>query len=342
MHPECPDYDLCENCEALPIPVHPALHPMLKIKIPGTLIPTVCSSRHGETLSQPKSSTGQQEKTTVIPELEFGDMDLSPMPTTPNPFSNPFTTKDDQIRTPKRRVLFAPVAPIRRAPTVQPLDSILRPETISQTLRVSGTIGSFMRSEGLDLIDNFQPGVSLTNTNLFADMPLPETPRVSSASAASFGAVAHQAASEIPSPRISNLTRTKPTKPSQPLQLNTDDPSIAIGRSGSLSAQLSHGGLAEASTSFTDGQAHSSTAQSKSGHTLTSLTEEDNISDVGSDIHLVSVPSSPIDDDDEGLFRESRSHISPAATASSNSRSASGENSSVTDYVLVDDTACKY
>ncbi|KAJ7847302.1 hypothetical protein B0H13DRAFT_1570429, partial [Mycena leptocephala] len=32
MHPECPDFDLCEDCEALPIPVHPDTHPMLKIK----------------------------------------------------------------------------------------------------------------------------------------------------------------------------------------------------------------------------------------------------------------------------------------------------------------------
>lgn len=34
MHPECPDYDLCEKCEAAPIPKHPENHPMLKTKIP--------------------------------------------------------------------------------------------------------------------------------------------------------------------------------------------------------------------------------------------------------------------------------------------------------------------
>ncbi|KAF8902205.1 hypothetical protein CPB84DRAFT_872884 [Gymnopilus junonius] len=33
-HPDCPDYDLCEDCEALPIPVHPNTHPLLKMKIP--------------------------------------------------------------------------------------------------------------------------------------------------------------------------------------------------------------------------------------------------------------------------------------------------------------------
>ena len=34
MHPDCPDYDLCENCESAPIPVHPENHPMLKTRVP--------------------------------------------------------------------------------------------------------------------------------------------------------------------------------------------------------------------------------------------------------------------------------------------------------------------
>jgi len=41
MHPECPDYDLCERCEAMPIPVHPETHPLLKMKSPDVVIPTV-------------------------------------------------------------------------------------------------------------------------------------------------------------------------------------------------------------------------------------------------------------------------------------------------------------
>ncbi|KAF8167336.1 hypothetical protein B0H34DRAFT_681448 [Crassisporium funariophilum] len=41
MHPDCPDYDLCENCEALPIAVHPSNHPLLKMRAPDTVIPTV-------------------------------------------------------------------------------------------------------------------------------------------------------------------------------------------------------------------------------------------------------------------------------------------------------------
>jgi hypothetical protein len=34
MAPGCPDFDLCMNCEALPIPVHPETHPLWKIKSP--------------------------------------------------------------------------------------------------------------------------------------------------------------------------------------------------------------------------------------------------------------------------------------------------------------------
>jgi len=41
MHPDCPDYDLCQNCEALPIAVHPTNHPTLKMKTPDTVVPTV-------------------------------------------------------------------------------------------------------------------------------------------------------------------------------------------------------------------------------------------------------------------------------------------------------------
>lgn len=32
LHPSCPDYDLCEDCEALPIDVHPSSHVMVKAK----------------------------------------------------------------------------------------------------------------------------------------------------------------------------------------------------------------------------------------------------------------------------------------------------------------------
>ncbi|KAK0466362.1 uncharacterized protein EV420DRAFT_1261217 [Desarmillaria tabescens] len=41
MHHECPDFDLCERCEAMPISVHPPNHPLLKMKSANTVIPTV-------------------------------------------------------------------------------------------------------------------------------------------------------------------------------------------------------------------------------------------------------------------------------------------------------------
>lgn len=41
MHPECPDFDLCDGCEAFPIPVHPDNHPMLKMRSASTVVPTV-------------------------------------------------------------------------------------------------------------------------------------------------------------------------------------------------------------------------------------------------------------------------------------------------------------
>jgi len=57
MHPSCKDFDLCANCEALPIPVHPTAHAMLKIRQPGIYIPTV--KRYG-TESGPKEEDVQK------------------------------------------------------------------------------------------------------------------------------------------------------------------------------------------------------------------------------------------------------------------------------------------
>ena len=51
MDRACPDFDLCEVCEAHPIPVHPPLHPLLKIKNPDTVIPTVLRVGASESIS---------------------------------------------------------------------------------------------------------------------------------------------------------------------------------------------------------------------------------------------------------------------------------------------------
>ncbi|KAG2160021.1 uncharacterized protein EDB93DRAFT_1324500 [Suillus bovinus] len=68
MHPSCPDFDLCQNCEALPIPVHPSIHPLLKMKTPDTVIPTVY--RVGMTkLHSRRTSQGSTPPHTFEPRL---------------------------------------------------------------------------------------------------------------------------------------------------------------------------------------------------------------------------------------------------------------------------------
>lgn len=44
MNETCQDFDLCETCEAHPIPVHPVTHPLLKMKTLDTRVPAVFQS----------------------------------------------------------------------------------------------------------------------------------------------------------------------------------------------------------------------------------------------------------------------------------------------------------
>ncbi|KAF7798519.1 hypothetical protein EIP86_009740 [Pleurotus ostreatoroseus] len=39
LHPDCPDFDLCQSCEALPIPVHPIKHSFVKIRVKDAYCP---------------------------------------------------------------------------------------------------------------------------------------------------------------------------------------------------------------------------------------------------------------------------------------------------------------
>lgn len=61
MHPDCPDFDLCGNCEALPIPIHPENHPLLKMKSIDTVVPTVY--RVGSTTLIPRDDTEMRGRT---------------------------------------------------------------------------------------------------------------------------------------------------------------------------------------------------------------------------------------------------------------------------------------
>ncbi|OCF37902.1 hypothetical protein I316_00126 [Kwoniella heveanensis BCC8398] len=57
MHPSCPDYDLCEACEAAPFAVHPDDHPMLKMKVPLKL--NFSSTFASSDASDSATSTGE-------------------------------------------------------------------------------------------------------------------------------------------------------------------------------------------------------------------------------------------------------------------------------------------
>ncbi|PCH34161.1 hypothetical protein WOLCODRAFT_160653 [Wolfiporia cocos MD-104 SS10] len=57
MHSACTDFDLCQSCEALPFPVHPPNHPLLKMKTPDTLVPITI---------RPQPITGTETSSPVI------------------------------------------------------------------------------------------------------------------------------------------------------------------------------------------------------------------------------------------------------------------------------------
>lgn len=61
MHPECPDFDLCENCEAHPTTRHPSNHPMLKTKEPLRI--DFESTLNGVTNMQPSRSAPRSSHT---------------------------------------------------------------------------------------------------------------------------------------------------------------------------------------------------------------------------------------------------------------------------------------
>ncbi|KAF7975202.1 hypothetical protein HWV62_10272 [Athelia sp. TMB] len=58
MHADCPDFDLCAVCEALPIPVHDPHHPMLKVRTEKTVIPRVHRAGHAHPSGCTRSMSG--------------------------------------------------------------------------------------------------------------------------------------------------------------------------------------------------------------------------------------------------------------------------------------------
>ncbi|EJD54417.1 hypothetical protein AURDEDRAFT_110070 [Auricularia subglabra TFB-10046 SS5] len=98
MHANCPDFDLCANCEALPIKVHPDTHPMLKITNPDTVVPTVVRNvpapapvipeRTGFAYTSPMF--GARIPSPQLPDFSPRPIDLPPVPLSPpRPISIP-------------------------------------------------------------------------------------------------------------------------------------------------------------------------------------------------------------------------------------------------------------
>ena len=74
MHPSCKDFDLCADCEALPIPVHPIDHPLLKIKNPKAIIPQVL--REGQEIREKTEPVIPAWRNIPLPQIPV----LQPLP----------------------------------------------------------------------------------------------------------------------------------------------------------------------------------------------------------------------------------------------------------------------
>jgi next to BRCA1 gene 1 protein len=83
----CPDFDLCENCEAHPIPVHPPTHHMLKMKTLHVATPSPAPATH---IRRTYSSSSDIEPTTTRgPSAEVIGVDSAPVVRTPTTASQP-------------------------------------------------------------------------------------------------------------------------------------------------------------------------------------------------------------------------------------------------------------
>ncbi|KAJ7631253.1 hypothetical protein FB45DRAFT_917981 [Roridomyces roridus] len=97
MHPDCPDFDLCENCEAFPISMHPDNHPLLKMRSPDTVVPTVYRVGQTTLIHQPRSPSFPKPPSRVpSPSFERGYMAnpnvrSNTMPATSSRSSSPVT-----------------------------------------------------------------------------------------------------------------------------------------------------------------------------------------------------------------------------------------------------------
>ncbi|KDR85758.1 hypothetical protein GALMADRAFT_234824 [Galerina marginata CBS 339.88] len=190
MHPDCPDYDLCENCESLPISVHPDNHPMLKMKAPESVIPTVY--RVGQRNLIPQPMVPSYQAPIVSDRIEESNMTFA-LRRSPSPRqSPPRSVHEDRVKTPKPisrassgpTSFFQDVPAPRSASPIEPPPIPPKPEMISHAswASIPGFYGSSdWESDGVlqhDYVPE-SPAFNFSKASLrnpFADIPIPDTP----------------------------------------------------------------------------------------------------------------------------------------------------------------------
>ncbi|KAJ6483881.1 hypothetical protein DFH09DRAFT_1211561 [Mycena vulgaris] len=127
MHPECPDFDLCECCEAFPIPMHPANHPLLKMRSANTVVPTVY--RVGQTTlierEEMDLQRGRRSRSSVVWAGRSNTMPASFFDSAPTPLPPPspffFRSESSRSSSPVLAPLSPRYAPGPPSPRYQPL-----------------------------------------------------------------------------------------------------------------------------------------------------------------------------------------------------------------------------
>ena len=147
MHPSCKDFDLCANCEALPIPVHPIAHAMLKIRQPSVYIPMV--KRYGTegvpiptVVTASNSRESQEEdarKGVTDPFADLASFQVQSAPTVPSTILTPIAPN-------------IPLPETTPVSTTVPVHSESEPNAHRKSAKgtVSFTFGSPSIHEGVD------------------------------------------------------------------------------------------------------------------------------------------------------------------------------------------------
>jgi len=181
MHPDCPDYDLCDACEALPISVHPPNHPMLKMKTPDTVVPTVYRVGQRTMIPQTVPLTSAR-----VEQNSSTDVSTSTLP------------DEDRVKTPTPIARFPEFvfhavqgdqAPLRVVSPGNPPPVPPKPEMISHPSWAS--IPGFFGPTTYPDVNPFSSSPSITNP--FADIPsLPSVPPVAPVAENNAGKVSEQ------------------------------------------------------------------------------------------------------------------------------------------------------